>query len=49
MLSKLLVSALFAGAAAGLIAGLLQLVFVQPVLLHAELYENGTLAHFGVT
>lgn len=47
MLSKLLVSALFAGAVAGVIAGLLQLVFIQPVLLHAELYENGTLTHFG--
>lgn len=47
MLSKLLTSALFAGAAAGLIAGLLQLVFVQPVLLHAELYEGGELVHFG--
>ncbi|MEQ6203067.1 CbtA family protein [Sulfitobacter sp. HNIBRBA2951] len=47
MLSKLLTSALFAGAAAGLIAGLLQLVFVQPVLLHAELYEGGDLVHLG--
>jgi len=47
MLSKLLTSALFAGAAAGLIAGLLQLLFVQPVLLHAELYEGGDLVHFG--
>lgn len=47
MNSRLLISAIFAGAAAGLIAGLLQLVFVQPVLLHAELYEGGTLIHFG--
>ncbi|MEQ6249650.1 CbtA family protein [Sulfitobacter sp. HNIBRBA3233] len=47
MLPKLLTSALFAGAAAGLIAGLLQLLFVQPVLLHAELYESGALVHFG--
>ena len=47
MFVKLLTSALFAGAVAGLIAGLLQFVFVQPVLLHAELYENGTLSHFG--
>ncbi|SFR17980.1 CbtA family protein [Poseidonocella sedimentorum] len=47
MLSKLLTSALFAGSAAGLIAALLQLVFVQPVLLHAELYESGALVHFG--
>ena len=47
MFSRILTSALFAGAAAGLIAGLLQLVFVQPVLLHAELYETGKLVHFG--
>ncbi len=47
MLSRLLISGLFAGAAAGLIAALLQLYFVQPVLLHAELYESGELVHFG--
>lgn len=47
MLSRLLISGLFAGAAAGLIAALLQLYFVQPVLLHAELYESGKLVHFG--
>ncbi len=47
MFSRILTSALFAGAAAGLIAALLQLVFVQPVLLHAELYESGQLVHFG--
>lgn len=47
MFTRLLTSALFAGAAAGLIAALLQLWFVQPVLLHAELYESGELVHFG--
>ena len=47
MLSRFVTSALFAGAATGLIAGLLQFVFVQPVLLHAELYESGELLHFG--
>ena len=47
MVSRFLTSALFAGASAGLIAGLLQLYFVQPVMLHAELYESGVLAHFG--
>ncbi len=47
MFSRILTSALFAGAAAGLIAALLQLAFVQPVLLHAELYESGELIHFG--
>ncbi len=47
MFTRLLTSAVFAGAAAGLIAALLQLYFVQPVLLHAELYEGGDLVHFG--
>ncbi|MEP5731477.1 MAG: CbtA family protein [Sulfitobacter sp.] len=47
MYARFFISALFAGAAAGLIAGLLQLLFVQPVLLHAELYEGGELVHFG--
>lgn len=47
MFTRILTSALFAGAAAGLIASLLQLYFVQPVLLHAELYESGVLVHFG--
>lgn len=47
MYARILISALFAGALTGLIAGLLQLVFVQPVLLHAELYESGLLVHFG--
>lgn len=45
--SRILTSAVFAGAAAGLVAALLQLSFVQPVLLHAELYESGKLVHFG--
>jgi cobalt transporter subunit CbtA len=47
MFSRILTSGLFAGAAAGLITALLQIVFVQPVLLHAELYESGELVHFG--
>ena len=47
MFVKIAVSALFAGFGAGLIAALLQLVFVQPVLLHAELYEGGEVVHFG--
>ena len=49
MFSRILVSGLFAGFAAGLIAAALQLVFLQPVLLHAELYETGKLTHFGAT
>lgn len=47
MFTRLLTSGLFAGAAAGFLTALLQLWFVQPVLLHAELYETGTLVHFG--
>lgn len=46
-ISRVLVSALFAGVVAGLVSALLQLMFVQPVLLHAELYESGELVHFG--
>ncbi|CUH68631.1 cobalt transporter subunit CbtA (proposed) [Thalassovita autumnalis] len=49
MFAKIGTSALFAGFAAGLIAAVLQLIFVQPVLLHAELYEAGELVHFGGT
>ena len=47
MFRRIVTSALFAGFAAGLIAAALQIVFVQPILLHAELYESGELAHFG--
>lgn len=47
MFTRIVVSALFTGAAAGFLTSLLQLAFVQPVLLHAELYESGTLVHFG--
>jgi cobalt transporter subunit CbtA len=47
MFARIATSALFAGFAAGLIAAALQLVFVQPALLHAELYESGQLVHLG--
>lgn len=47
MFLRILVSALFAGAFAGILAGILQWFFVQPVLLHSELYETGELVHFG--
>ena len=47
MLGRILTSGLIAGAAAGLCAAVLQLLFIQPVLLHAELYEGGELVHFG--
>ncbi|MDF1722011.1 MAG: CbtA family protein [Minwuia sp.] len=46
MFLRILTSALFAGAAAGFITALLQLAFVQPVLLHAELYDSGAMVHF---
>lgn len=46
MTKRIFSSALIAGAVAGLIAALLQLIFVQPVLLHAELYEGGELTYF---
>lgn len=47
MARNLVAGALFAGVAAGLIAAVLQLVFIQPVLLQAERYESGELVHFG--
>jgi cobalt transporter subunit CbtA len=48
MFTRIVTSALFAGFAAGLIFAVLQFFFVQPVLVHAELYEAGTKVHFGV-
>lgn len=47
MFVRILTGALFAGFLAGLAAAVLQLQFVQPLLLQAELYERGELAHFG--
>lgn len=47
MFVRILTGALFAGFLAGLAAAVLQLQFVQPLLLQAELYESGELAHFG--
>lgn len=49
MLQRMLTGALFAGAAAGLIAALLHFAFVQPVLLLGEQYESGELVYFGKT
>ncbi|MEP2531097.1 CbtA family protein [Shimia sp.] len=46
MTKNLLSSAVFAGLIAGLIAALLQFVFVIPLLLEGELYESGTRVHF---
>ena len=47
MILKLGGRAVLAGIGAGLIASLLQLWFVQPVLLYAELFESGQLTHYG--
>ena len=47
LFSRIVTAALFGGSIAGFIGGLLQLIFLQPVLLHAELYEGGDLVHFG--
>ena len=47
MFTRILTTALFAGVLTGIIAALLQFWLVQPLLLHAELYEDGTLTHFG--
>jgi len=46
MFLRIVAGGLFAGAGAGLLAALLQLVFLQPVLIEAERYESGELTHF---
>jgi cobalt transporter subunit CbtA len=47
MLKSLLTSALFAGLIAGLFAAGLQQAFLVPLIAEAELYETGTIIHFG--
>jgi len=47
MFKQIVTSALFAGFAAGLIAAALHFLLLQPLILQAELYETGTLVHFG--
>lgn len=47
MNKNLLTSAVFAGVSAGLIAALLQFIFVIPTLLEGELFETGARIHFG--
>lgn len=47
MFARLIMSGIFAGALAGCVGGLLQLYFVQPLLLLAEFYESGQIVHFG--
>ena len=46
MTQKIFVSALVAGAVAGLLAAALQLGFVIPLLLEGELYETGARLHY---
>jgi len=46
MTKNLFVSAICAGIAAGLIASLLQFLFVIPALLEGELFETGVRLHF---
>lgn len=46
MTRHLLASGLIAGVAAGLVAALLQFLFVIPPLLEGELYETGARVHF---
>lgn len=46
MFQRMLASALFAGAAAGLIAALLHFAFVQQLILLGEQYETGAITHF---
>ena len=46
MFQRILICALLSGAGAGLITGILQWFFIQPILLHAELYESGMAQHF---
>jgi cobalt transporter subunit CbtA len=48
MLTRIATTALFAGFLTGLIAAVLHFLMIQPLLLHAELFENGTLVHFGI-
>ena len=47
MFLRIFTIALFAGFIAGVISAVMQMIFLQPILLHAELYEAGNLTHFG--
>lgn len=49
MVQKLLFRGLVSGLIAGLVAAVLQMTFVMPVLMEAELYETGEFTHFGGT
>ena len=47
MFTKIITTAIFAGFITGVVSAIIQLIFLQPILLHAELYEVGSLVHFG--
>lgn len=47
MFTKIITTALFAGFIAGVVSAIIQLIFIQPIFLHAELYETEALIHFG--
>lgn len=49
MTFRVLTSAVFAGAVAGLFAALLQFLFVIPSLLEGELFETGARIHFSAS
>lgn len=46
MTRRIFVSALIAGAIAGLLSAVLQFLLVEPLLLEGELYESGARVHF---
>ncbi|WP_368344945.1 CbtA family protein [Pelagovum sp. HNIBRBA483] len=48
MAKNLVTSALFAGVAVGVLAAILQFMFVVPLLMEGELYETGARVHFSV-
>lgn len=46
MLRQILTSAVFAGVGAGVLGAVLQLIFVVPLIMEAELFEAGERIHF---
>ena len=49
MTRQIFASALYAGLAAGALAFLLQYLFINPLILEGELYEDGTRTHFAAS
>lgn len=46
---QIFASAIFAGLGAGLVAFVLQFLFINPLLIEGELYESGIRAHFAAS